>query len=189
MFEYSGWVFWVVWCSIMNELFRVLWKNITNDYYERVVLNILNELFELSILNVFFQVIGTCFLNEYSERVVWVFWKSILIDLSERVFSSILNEYPERIFWMSSLRILGTPELKKYALGCVVDASRGFLGSPNRSIVLWLWLVFLDFCVFLRIPEEKHIFLMCSCVLQIFRWLLFAYKTKGISPESVFLPL
>ena len=143
------------------------------EYYERALWTSCFEysewVFWMSILNVFFQVFGTCFLNEYSERVVWVFWKSILIDLSERVFSSILNEYPERIFWMSCLSILGTPELKKHALGCVVDASRGFLGSPNRSIVLWLWLVFLDFCVFLRTPEEKRIFMMCCCVFSISR--------------------
>ena len=133
-----------------------------NEYYE---IEYSELVFRTNILNLFFLVFGMSFLNEYSERVCCVFRTSILNEYSQRVFSSILNEYPERIFLTSFFSILGMPELKKHALGCVVDASRGFLGSPNRSIVLWLWLVFLDICVLLRIPEEKHIFLMCSCVL------------------------
>ncbi len=160
------------------------------EYYERVLWTSCFEYSErfvwTSILNVFFQIFGTSFLNEYSERVLFGFWTCILNEFSERVFSSILNEYPERTFWTSCLSILGVPELNKHAWGCVVDASRGFLGSPNRSIVLWLWMVFLDFCVFLRTPQEKHIFLMCSCVLSISHKFTFAYKTWGISPESVF---
>ena len=45
---------------------------------------------------------------------------------------------------------------------------------------------YLDSRVFLRKQQEKHIFLMCSCVFSICHELTVAYKTSGISPESVF---
>ena len=36
---------------------------------------------------------------------------------------------------------------------------------------------YLDLRVFRRTPQEKQIFLMCSCVFSIFREITFAYKT------------